>query len=63
MKRILLAVLFLMAAQIAPAQDWAQAKLEKSPRHREWITVKHDGRIAGDVCRLSRGARTKRPSS
>jgi carboxymethylenebutenolidase len=31
-------------AQIAAAQDWAKAKLEKSPRHREWITVKHDGR-------------------
>jgi carboxymethylenebutenolidase len=26
------------------AQDWAKAKLEKSPRHREWVTVKHDGR-------------------
>ena len=26
------------------AQDWAVARLEKSPRHREWVTVKHDGR-------------------
>jgi carboxymethylenebutenolidase len=26
------------------AQDWARQQLEKSPRHREWITVKHDGR-------------------
>jgi carboxymethylenebutenolidase len=25
-------------------QDWAVQKLEKSPRHREWVTVKHDGR-------------------
>ena len=25
-------------------QDWARATLEKSPRHREWVTVKHDGR-------------------
>jgi carboxymethylenebutenolidase len=32
------------AAPRAAAQDWAKAKLEKSPRHREWVTVKHDGR-------------------
>jgi len=25
-------------------QDWARERLEKSPRHREWVTVKHDGR-------------------
>jgi carboxymethylenebutenolidase len=28
----------------ARAQDWAKANLEKSPRHREWVTLKHDGR-------------------
>jgi carboxymethylenebutenolidase len=28
----------------APAQDWAKAKLDKSPRHGEWVKVKHDGR-------------------
>ena len=28
----------------ANAQDWAQAQLKKSPRHREWVTVKHDSR-------------------
>lgn len=28
----------------ASAQDWAQAQLKKSSRHREWVTVKHDGR-------------------
>jgi carboxymethylenebutenolidase len=43
MKHLALVVL-LFAAQIASAQDWAKAKLEKSPRHREWVTVKHDGR-------------------
>jgi len=32
------------AAPRAAAQDWAKAKVEKSPRHREWVTVKHDGR-------------------
>src|SRR5246500_417983 len=37
-------VLLVFAAQVASAQDWAKAKLEKSPRHREWVTVKHDGR-------------------
>ena len=43
MKHLALVLLFL-AAQVASAQDWAKAKLEKSPRHREWVTVKHDGR-------------------
>src|SRR6266513_1632944 len=27
-----------------PAQDWAKAKLEKSPRHLECVKVKHDNR-------------------
>src|ERR1700694_2948401 len=45
MKRItLIPLLILCAGQFASAQDWAKASLEKSPRHREWITVKHDGR-------------------
>ena len=45
MKRItLIPLLILCAAQFASAQDWAKASLEKSPRPREWITVKHDGR-------------------
>ena len=26
------------------AQDWAKARLEKSPRHLEWITIKHGNR-------------------
>jgi carboxymethylenebutenolidase len=26
------------------AQDWARQELEKSPRHREWVKVTHDGR-------------------
>jgi carboxymethylenebutenolidase len=33
-----------LAASSLCAQDWAVARLEKSPRHREWVTVKHDGR-------------------
>jgi carboxymethylenebutenolidase len=44
MKRIALLCLALMTAQFATAQDWAKARVEKSPRHREWVTVKHDGR-------------------
>ncbi|HWB85265.1 MAG TPA: dienelactone hydrolase family protein [Bryobacteraceae bacterium] len=26
------------------AQDWARQRVDQSPRHREWVTVKHDGR-------------------
>lgn len=32
------------AAGPARGQDWAKAALAKSPRHGEWVTVKHDGR-------------------
>jgi carboxymethylenebutenolidase len=44
MKRITLLFLVFLAAQTASAQDWARASLEKSSRHREWVTVKHDSR-------------------
>jgi carboxymethylenebutenolidase len=44
MKRVLLALLVLGLAQTVSAQDWAKAALAKSPRHGEWVTVKHDGR-------------------
>jgi len=44
MQRITLLFLVFLAAQTASAQDWARASLEKSSRHREWITVKHDNR-------------------
>jgi carboxymethylenebutenolidase len=27
-------------------QDWAKAMLEKSPRHQEWVEVKHGNRVA-----------------
>jgi len=39
-----LVLLFILAAAVVSAQDWARARVEKSPRHREWVTVKHDGR-------------------
>jgi carboxymethylenebutenolidase len=38
---LLLAVLL---TPLAMAQDWARARLDKSPRHGEWVTIKHDGR-------------------
>src|SRR5260370_730998 len=45
MKRTtLIALLILSVAPFVSAQDWAKATLEKSPRHREWVTLKHDNR-------------------
>jgi carboxymethylenebutenolidase len=44
MHRIALALLVALAGQTVYAQDWAKARLEKSPRHREHVVVKHDGR-------------------
>jgi carboxymethylenebutenolidase len=43
MRYVVLFLLFI-TARVATAQDWARAQLQKSPRHQEWITVKHDGR-------------------
>lgn len=36
----------LFAVLLTPlaAQDWARAALDKSSRHGEWVTIKHDGR-------------------
>ena len=42
MTRIALALL--LGACSVHAQDWARANVDKSPRHREWVTVKHNGR-------------------
>jgi carboxymethylenebutenolidase len=41
--RLLVAVALLAAFPVA-AQDWAKTKLEKSPRHQEWVKLQHDGR-------------------
>jgi carboxymethylenebutenolidase len=43
-KLFLLSALLFAAALTASAQDWARAKLEKSPRHQEWITVSNGTR-------------------
>src|SRR5271165_4994805 len=34
----------LLAVASAPAQDWAKARIDKSPRHGEWVAVPHDAR-------------------
>jgi len=38
------ALVLALISSCALAQDWARAELEKSPRHREWVTVKHGDR-------------------
>src|SRR5678815_6092072 len=45
MKLINLSLLVaLFAANSSIAQEWAKARLEKSPRHLEWVKVKHGDR-------------------
>lgn len=39
------AAIFLLASTLAAsAQDWAKTKLEQSPRHGEWVTIKNGDR-------------------
>src|SRR5215467_11598326 len=45
MKRLLILIVALLAALPATAQDWAKARLEKSPRHQEWVKVKPGDRV------------------
>jgi len=40
----LLVLSSLLAAPFVGAQDWAKAALAKSPRHGEWVTIKHGDR-------------------
>jgi carboxymethylenebutenolidase len=42
--KMLSAIVLLCTAASLPAQDWAKNALEKSPRHREYVALKHDGR-------------------
>lgn len=45
MARIALALSILFtAAASAPAQEWAKARLDKSPRHGEWVMLKNGDR-------------------
>ncbi|HWG89094.1 MAG TPA: dienelactone hydrolase family protein, partial [Candidatus Acidoferrales bacterium] len=39
-----IAAALLLGLLPASAQDWARQKLEKSPRHQEWVQIKHDNR-------------------
>jgi len=38
------ALVLLLAASALPAQDWAKARLEASPRHREYVHLHHGSR-------------------
>lgn len=44
MKLFALIVSLLLACNAAQAQDWAKEKLDKSPRHLEWVKVKNGDR-------------------
>ena len=41
---VLFASLFFLAATSSHAQDWAKARLDASPRHHEYVSLKHDTR-------------------
>ena len=44
MKKILFSLIAVLIALNLPAQEWAKARLEKSPRHHEWVKVKSGDR-------------------
>src|SRR5438552_16393010 len=37
-------VVVVLLVSVAPAQEWAKARLEKSPRHGEWVKVRQGER-------------------
>ena len=41
---IRIALALVLAASAVSAQDWARERVEKSPRHREWVSLKHGNR-------------------
>jgi carboxymethylenebutenolidase len=43
-KLITVVTALLFSASLAIGQDWAKQTLEKSPRHGEWVKIKHDNR-------------------
>ena len=45
MNRATLVILTFLMAFSASAQDWAKPRLEKSPRHLEWVKVKQGERV------------------
>jgi carboxymethylenebutenolidase len=40
----ILTIAVMLASSTAQAQEWAKARIEKSPRHLEWVKVKHGNR-------------------
>lgn len=42
--RAILAIAILVLPTLASAQDWAKERLDKSPRHLEWVSVQHGDR-------------------
>jgi carboxymethylenebutenolidase len=44
MRRWALSLVALLVPAVAPAQEWARTRLEKSPRHGEWVKVKQGKR-------------------
>jgi len=44
MKRALAFTFVMLMSLAVSAQDWAKQSLEKSSRHQEWVTLKHDNR-------------------
>lgn len=44
MMKLLIGLTVAMVATSMFAQDWAKARLEKSPRHLEWVTITNEGR-------------------
>ena len=49
-----------MAARNAAGQEWATKKLAQSPRHREWVKIRHGGRVV-DTFVVYPQASDKRP--
>lgn len=60
MVSVLIVIALLFAAHSASAQDWALQRLEKSPRHREWVGVKHGDRTVETLV-VYPEAKDKRP--
>jgi carboxymethylenebutenolidase len=44
LRRLAVALPLLLAAVCSQAQDWAKTRLEASPRHHEYVSLKHDSR-------------------
>src|SRR5215472_18105768 len=44
-KTIAFLIAMLLSVPVAFAQQWAKETLEKSPRHGEWVPIKHENRV------------------